>query len=213
MTKLLLATGIILAMTACDERVGRGIHAPIVKTKVIYIEKQGHAPIQKEQEDVALVQDVPILEEELPVLPTPTELKESMPTKKGMNKKDKLLISPISTKGLDIANIRISNSPERTRLVFDSYSHGKKSSASGAYNYKYDASKKSIILTLKEYQEVSALGNAKARNYHNSIVKKIYLDNKDTNTIKSIIALKKDAKVNVFDIKEPGRIVIDIFPR
>ena len=200
-------------MTACDERVGRGIHAPVVKTKVIYVEKQSLAPTQKEQEDVALVQDVPILEEELPILPAPTELKESMTTEKGMNKKNNILTSPTSTKGLDIANIRISNSPERTRLVFDSYSHGKNSSASGAYSYKYDASKKSIILTLKDYQDVSALGNNKVRNYHNSIVKKIYLDNKNTNTIKCIIALNKDAKVNVFDIKEPGRIVIDIFPR
>jgi len=197
MRNIVLSSLIVFGFTACDERVGRGIKAPTPTPLTL------QKPQQKtENEKVMVVNDVPILEDELPTLPTPTDRSEPIAMEK-------------STSGLDIANIRISNSPERTRLVFDSYTSGAKASVSGAYDYKYDASKKSIMLTLKDYKSLSALGSSKTRTYPaTSLVKKIYLsDTTQANTIKCVIVLRNDANVKVFDIKEPGRIVIDISPR
>ena len=220
MTKLLLAAVVLFAMTACDERVGRGIKAPTpMPLSMQSTEEMTEDVTEKEMptlpqsEEVVVMNDVPILEDELPTLPTPTELEEPITTEKGMAKVSKVVTSPTSTKGLDIADIRISSSPERTRLVFDSYNNGTKTSVSGAYSYSYDVAKKIITLTLTGYKNISALDNAKTRNYHGLVVKKIYLANKGTDTLKCIIALKKDANINIFDINEPARIVIDIFPR
>jgi len=223
MTKVVLASVILLGFTACDERVGRGIKAPTPmplsmqvaqeNTEENYVEKE--IPILVQSEEVVVVNDVPILEDGLPTLPAPTDMNKPIDMEKGIHKSKKAPTFSKATSGLDIANIRISNSPERTRLVFDSYTAGAKASVSGAYSYNYDASKKSIILTLKDYKSISALESSKTRTYQaSSLVKKIYLQNTSTaNTIKCVIVLRGDANINVFDIKEPGRIVIDISPR
>ena len=181
MTKLVLASVVLLGFTACDERVGRGIKAPTPmplsmkiaqeNTEEDYVEKE--IPIIAQSEAVVLVNDVPILEDELPTLPTPTDIAEPIAMEKGMHKSKKVPTFTKDTSSLDIANIRISNSPKRTRVVFDSYTAGSKASVSGLYNYHYDASKKSITLTLKDYKSISALGSSKTRTYPAaSLVKK-----------------------------------------
>jgi len=212
MTKLILAGAVLLGLSACDERVGRGIKAPTPKPLTIKTQQNTEKmPMRSQNEEIMVANDVPILEEELPIL-TPTVITEEndMPESKQVSRS-----TQSSGSDLDIANIRISNSPERTRLVFDSYTSGAKASVSGAYNYKYDASKKSITLTLKDYKSLSALGSSKTRTYPaTSLVKKIYLSNTtQANTIKCVIVLRNNVSVKVFDIKEPGRIVIDISPR
>jgi len=223
MTKLVLASVVLLGLTACDERVGRGIKAPTPMplsmqvaqehTEENYAEKEMPALVQSEE--VVVVNDVPILENELPTLSTSTNTSEPIAMEKGMHKNKQVPTFSKGTSGLDIANIRISNSPQRTRVVFDSYTAGAKASASGVYSYNYDASKKSISLTLRDYKSLSALGSSKTRTYTASgLVKKISLQNtSQANGIKCVIALRNNASVKVFDIKEPGRIVIDISPR
>lgn len=222
MTKLVLAGVVWLGFTACDERVGRGIKAPTAMplsmqeaqkhTQKDYVKKEMPVPVQSEE--TLVVKDIPILEDELPILSTVQDISEPIVSEKGVHKSKKIPTFTEGTSSLDIANIRISNSPERTRVVFDTYTAGSKASVSGLYSYHYDASKKSITLTLKDYKSISALGSSKTRTYPAAnLVKNIYLQNTtQANTIKCVIALRDDASVHVFDIKEPGRIVIDISP-
>ena len=213
MIKLLLAGTILFAMTACDERVGRGIKVPTPMPLTMQTQKpvEVQAPVHVEpvqKEELPVLNAVPILEDELPTLPTPVNIKESVAVEKGFTKP-----KVTDNNAFDIANIRISNSPKRTRIVLDSYTSGVKSSMAAAYTYSYNAPKKSITLTLNGYDHISALGKDKELTYHGMSVKNITLDSTEASTIKCVIALKKDSDIKVFDIKEPGRIVIDILPR
>lgn len=202
MTKVVLAGIVLLSFTACDERVGRGIQAPVLPSMTINTEESDEAPTHIYGEEVVVVNDIPILEDDL----------STLATEKGLENRSKISTAIGNSQGLDIANIRISNSLERTRVVFDSYDSGVKASSSGSYTYTYNPSQKNIILTLKGYSNISALGSSKVRTYpHSSLVKKISVDNgKDTGDIVGIITLRENADIKIFDIKEPGRIVVDI---
>ncbi|MBA1419408.1 MAG: hypothetical protein FAF03_00695 [Epsilonproteobacteria bacterium] len=70
------------------------------------------------------------------------------------------------------------------------------------------------MLTLNGYRHFTALGKTKMRTFSsNSIIKKIYLvPYKDDSGFQCNIDLRKAASINAFDLKEPGRIVIDIMP-
>ena len=116
---------------------------------------------------------------------------------------------------LDIGSIRISQNEKRVRLVFDSYiwngsdeSMGDKSDHVGRYSFSYDPNKALIVAKINGYRGFSA----KIPDFsHQHIVEKIYfVEALDDNIYKFYIKLRHNAPVRVFDLSNPGRIVVDI---
>jgi len=117
--------------------------------------------------------------------------------------------------GLDIGTIRESETKNHARLVFDSYKWndtteylGDKVNQVGSYTFDYDPDKLLITVVLHGYSAFSAnLPKFSSK----SIVEKIYLDKYlDDNGYKFYIKLRYDSEVKLFDLKNPGRIVVDI---
>ena len=118
--------------------------------------------------------------------------------------------------GLDIAKIRQSKEGEdKLRLVFDihkqsvkSGSLGEPSKRVGSYNFIYYPEKNLITAIVSGYRAFSA---SLPKFSSSSIVEKIYMDKYlDDSGYKFHIKLKDDAKVKVFDLQNPARIVVDI---
>jgi len=117
--------------------------------------------------------------------------------------------------GLDIGTIRTSETKNHARLVFDSYKWndtteylGDKVNEVGSYTFDYDPDRLLITVVLHGYRAFSAeLPKFSSK----SIVEKIYLDKYlDDNGYKFYIKLRYDSEVKLFDLKNPGRIVVDI---
>ena len=226
MHKFLLPLIVLLSLTACHER--RGPEPETSKlTEKIFTSSQTveettveetsittkNKAVESNENDTVLV-DIPMLEEELPTIPLPEEERVSKPTAK-FTERNKNISTGIITDGLNMKEIRVSQSPARTRIVFDSYSTANtKASTSGHYTFKYDAKKHRITLIVNGYRNFTALGLNKTRTFSaNSMIEKIYLvPYKDDSGFQCNIDLRKGAKVNAFDLKAPGRIVIDIVP-
>ena len=117
--------------------------------------------------------------------------------------------------GLDIGTIRVSYKGDSTRIVFDSYQWnqtseylGEKVNKVGAYDFNYNPDKLLITATINGYRGFSA---ALPKFSRDSVVEKMYLDEYlDDSGYKFYIKLKFDAKVKIFDLNNPGRIVMDI---
>ena len=123
--------------------------------------------------------------------------------------------------GLDMATIRIGKSSDYTSIIFDSYQFEgketlptKKASTSGTYLFTYEPSKKRIIGLIDGYAAFSALLNNQRELFSdNEIVKNIYvLKHLGNDGIKFVIKLRKNVRVNIFDVKNPGRIIVNLFP-
>jgi len=225
MHRLLLFVAVLLSLTACHERRGPEPETSKLTDKMFTssqtdVETTGEErntpkteieAVEANSEDTKLI-DVPMLEEELPTIPLPVEESVSKPTAQFTERKKS---GGTITDGLTMKEIRISQNPKRTRVVFDSYNDAnEKASVSGRYAFKYDAKAHRIVLTVNGYRHFTALGKGKMRTFSaNSIIKKIYLvPYKDDSGFQCNIDLRKGAKVNAFDLKAPGRIVIDIMP-
>jgi len=116
---------------------------------------------------------------------------------------------------LDIGSIRISQNEKSVRLVFDSYvwnssdkSMKAKANHVGRYNFSYDPNKALIVAKINGYRGFSAKIPDFSRQH---IVEKIYFGEalKD-NMYKFYIKLRHNVPVRVFDLSNPGRIVVDI---
>ena len=123
--------------------------------------------------------------------------------------------------GLDMATIRIGKSSDYTSIIFDSYQYEgkqdlptKKASSSGTYLFTYEPSKKRIIGLIDGYKAFSALLSDQRELFKdNTIVENIYvLKQLGNDGIKFIIKLRKNVRVNIFDVKNPGRIIVNLFP-
>ena len=123
--------------------------------------------------------------------------------------------------GLDMATIRIGKSSDYTSIIFDSYKYEggkdiptKKASNSGTYLFTYEPSKKRIIGLIDGYKAFSALLSDQRDLFKdNTIVENIYvLKQLGNDGIKFIIKLRKNVRVNIFDVKNPGRIIVNLFP-
>jgi hypothetical protein len=217
MHKLTLSLIVILSLNACKER-----HGPQPATSKftgdVFSQMNGDSltEVEESQEEVrqiesenVIVEDIPVLEDDLPVLPIPKETMEN-------TSENSLSTSGGTiTDGLDVADIRISQSAERTRIVFDSYSSKTtKASVSGHYTATYKPELDRIELIVSGYRHFSALGESRSRMFPaNSIIKEIYLTKMlDDSAFQCNIDLNAKANVKTFDLKEPGRIVIDILP-
>ena len=117
--------------------------------------------------------------------------------------------------GLDIAKIRQSQDGDVLRLVFDTYKVSTKSGTLGvpskrvgSYSFVYYPEKYLITAIVGGYRAFSA---SLPKFSSSSIVEKIYMDKYlDDSGYKFHIKLRDDAKVKVFDLQNPARIVVDI---
>ena len=184
MTKTLLALFIVLSLTACHERKGPEpetskfteqlfTSSPTnTLTEEVPLKEKGTVENIKTKTDEKenLIQEIPILEDNLPVLVTPIVIETEKQTFRGGKRSD----------GLNMKSIRSSHNKTHTRLVFDTYASNAKATQSGSYIFTYDPLKKQISAVVNGYRKFSAL------------------------------SFNKAASVNVFELKYPARIVVDI---
>jgi len=126
-----------------------------------------------------------------------------------------------SVNGLDLAKIDIMRSPNHTSLVLHSYlwaGYNNKSIQTspyiGRYAFQYEEQTRRIMATLYGYNAVSALLHIQKELNKSSLVKNIYIDRylgKDT--VKFIIELNQPVKIKIFNLKYPGRIILNIYPK
>ena len=123
--------------------------------------------------------------------------------------------------GLDMATIRIGKSSDYTSIIFDSYQYeesgdlpSQKASSSGNYLFTYEPKKKRIVGLIDGYKAFSALLNDQHELFSdNTIVENIYVvEHLGNDGIKFIIKLRKNVRVNIFSVKNPGRIIVNLFP-
>ena len=213
MTKNLLALVIVFSLTACHER--RGPEPEISKyTEELFTGSKEDTPKEDAvKKDNKVIEDIPVLDDTLPILSIDEET--SVPVMIPTVEKQPSKTAKTTTSGRNIKTLRVSEGIDRTRIVFDCYvSNQEKASSVGNYTFNYAKKQKRITLLFSNYHAFSALGESKVRTFSKaSIIKKIYLTKSiHPSSFQCQIDLNKDAKVKVFDIKEPGRIVIDISP-
>ena len=121
--------------------------------------------------------------------------------------------------GLDIGMVRLGQGSTYTRLIFDSYKWEgyaqipvQKVPDSGTYIFTYEPKYKRITAILDGYQAFSALvGNHDDLYHDNDMVKTIHIDEYlDRSGYKFTIELKQEADVNIFELHNPARIIIDM---
>jgi len=120
---------------------------------------------------------------------------------------------------LDLAMIRLGENNETERLVLDSYKRSNathtpsiKAKKSGRYQMSYSPSQHRITATLHGYNALSALNKNEVKRFPASryIQEIILLSHPDPERYTFAIVLKRDAAVNIFELQDPARIVIDI---
>ncbi|NOR55939.1 MAG: hypothetical protein GQ531_06995 [Sulfurovum sp.] len=125
-----------------------------------------------------------------------------------------------SSDGLDMHKIRASANSAKTRLVFESYLWNvdknrptTQANNSGNYLITYDSEARTITALINGYRAFSALTGVKTASFPaGSMIKNIkLLPYMDDSGYKFTINIKEDAQVKVFELKNPGRIVVDIF--
>ena len=127
-----------------------------------------------------------------------------------------------SSKRLDMANIRIAKSDDYTTLIFDSYQwRGYNQEAteiakeSGNYEFEYEPKKNRIVAVIHGYTSFSALLGDQSQLFKSSdVIKNIYIDRYiGDESIKFIIKLKKPIQMTVQNMKNPGRIILNLYPQ
>jgi len=205
-SKYVLSISLLLLLTACHERRVE----PAVPLKTLL-----NNTLDETTDNQKIIEEIPILSGDgeeiiLPILDiVPEEL--DAPYQVPQSRHKQIFTGGIITDGLDMKTIRASQNQERTRLVFDSYRFSEKASQSGKYIFTYTPSKKQITAVINGYRKISALNNRtfSKTNIVRNITKEKYLDDSG---FKFNINLKRPASVNVFELKEPARIVVDITP-
>jgi hypothetical protein len=120
------------------------------------------------------------------------------------------LNSVVVHNGLDVVKIREGRHEGYVRLVFDVYAHGKPAQRVGQYEAYYVPSKQDIVVTLYGYEKFSAPLPSFP---HNSVIEQIYFEQYPANKgFKFHIKLREEAKVRIFDLENPARLVFDIKP-
>jgi hypothetical protein len=204
--KYLLSISILLLLTACHERRVE----PSVPLETLL---KNTLNTSTETEETS--SEIPTIESEeneviLPILDiVPEESTTYSVTQQSTDKK--IFKGGIITDGLDMKTVRASQNDERSRLVFDSYLSNEKAAQSGNYTFTYNPSKKQITAVINGYRKLSALNGRtfSDTNIVKNIKKESYLDDSG---FKFTINLKHSASVNVFELKFPARIVVDITP-
>ena len=111
---------------------------------------------------------------------------------------------------LDVQQIREGKHGDYVRLVFDIYDAGEKAKNVGDYSAKYYREKNDITVVLNGYRKFSASLPSFSVN---SPIEQIYFENYlDDSAYKFHLKLRDDAKVRIFDLQNPARLVFDIKP-
>ena len=112
--------------------------------------------------------------------------------------------------GLDVVRIREGKHEGYIRLVFDMYDGSKPAKTVGRYDAKYDSAKKDISVILHGYQNFSA--PLPSFPYY-SVIEQIHFDQYPKNKgFKFHIKLRENAKVKIFTLPNPARLIFDIKP-
>ena len=185
---------------------------PIVSTPIKENTPQESMPVQTPS-SASIVEDIPILEDDLPVIPEPILIEETRPVPSSLTNK-LTFKGGVITDGLDMKTIRSSQNNARTRLVFDSYTSNGTATQSGNYTFTYNPSKKQITAVLNGYRKFSAMTAQRTRTFpSNSTLKNIKMERyMDDSGFKFSINLNKSVSVNIFELKSPARIVVDVTP-
>jgi hypothetical protein len=121
-------------------------------------------------------------------------------------------VGGIKSRDLDVQKIRVGRHDGFMRMVFDIAYADEEGRADevGSYHIDYMPSHKDIEITIDGYADFSA---TLPKFSSKSIVKEIY---QAQNTVKGryklILELKEDAKIRVFNLKKPAKLVLDIKP-
>ncbi len=199
-------------------------HYPTLKLKEKSLEKQKNIlskiPIVNKLSDstLSVLHKIPIVKD---VLPKGSKISNRRLGKKFYINNVKSFSGGTPIDGLDIGMVRLGQSHYYTRLIFDSYKWEgyaqtpiEKVNDSGTYLFTYEPSKKRIVGILDGYQAFSALVGDHSDLYKgNTMVKTIHIDEYlDKSGFKFTIELKQEAQVNVYELHNPARIVIDLAP-
>jgi hypothetical protein len=112
--------------------------------------------------------------------------------------------------GLDVRNIREGKHDDYMRLVFDIYHANEQAKKVGQYTAKYYESRDDIVVTLKGYNKFTA---ALPSFSVSSPVEQLYFERyHEENAYKFHIKLREHAKVRIFALENPARLVFDIKP-
>ncbi len=239
MKQTILPLFLLLALTACQERNTVTAPVPAQAEKIdipsiatpIQAEKieTPSLPVTKKPQEAIIekitppIIDSPIVEKPtIPVVKKPKIVPNTQVKRKThVKSKTEVFSGGTITDGLDIGIIRLGKEGTTTRLVFDSFkwnidtkTPSVRSHESGYYTFTYNPQNRRITAVVDGYRGFSALRPGKERLFKSSkMVKKIYLEKYfDDSGYKFTIELKQNAKVNVFDLKAPGRIIVDISP-
>lgn len=110
--------------------------------------------------------------------------------------------------GLEVKSIREGRHEDYIRLVFDVYDGSQSAYAVGDYKANYNPNSNNITVVLNGYRKFTA--SLPSFSY-NSEIEQIYFDKYlDDSGYKFHIKLRDNAKVRVFDLKNPARLVFDI---
>jgi len=111
---------------------------------------------------------------------------------------------------LDVMKIREGKHEGYLRLVFDVYDKGQPAQIVGQYDAKYSSSKNNIAVILYGYQKFSAPLPSFPLS---SSIEQIYFEQYPENQgFKFHIKLRENAKVKIFELKNPARLIFDIKP-
>jgi hypothetical protein len=200
MKKTILPLFLLLVFTGCNERNSLSAPAP--------------SPA------AASTAPTPLPDDEL-VIEQPKIIENTNIVHVEKEKKVETFSGGIMVDGLDIGTIRLGKEEKTTRLIFDSFKWNTNSRIpsirayeSGYYTFTYEPEKRRIIAILDGYRGFSALHKAKVRRFGaNTMIDKLTIDKYlDDSGLKFTITLKQNAKVNIFDLTAPGRIIIDMTP-
>ena len=226
MRQTILPLFLLLVFTGCNER--NSLSAPIptlLPADEIVIEQPKIIENTDMLKAPKVVKSPKVVKEKYKVekvKPTVKKVAKKHPKVQSYTKsKQEIFSGGIMTDGLDIGTIRLGKEGTTTRLVFDCYKWNINSNTpsiraheTGYYTFTYEPKKRRITAIINGYRGFSALHKAKVRTFgSNPMVRKLTMEKYlDDSGFKFTIELKKNAKVNVFDLKAPGRIIVDIFP-
>ena len=224
MKKTLLPILLLLALTACNERRYSTITSPSVPEATIAAEPEIETnidTIKKPKVNHTTTVQPTIQSTVEPTVQPTVEPKTKPKVKTNTKHKIQTFAGGTVTDGLDMGIIRLGKEGSTTRLVFDSFKWNSntrtpsvRSHDSGSYTFRYNPQNRRITAIVNGYRSFSALQMGKARLFgSNEMVRKIYLEKYlDDSAYKFTIELKRNANVNVFELKGPGRIIVDISP-
>jgi hypothetical protein len=213
---------LLLVLTGCNERnsLSAPTPAPLPADEIVIeqpkiIEHTDMIKVPKVVKEKSMVEEVEAVEKVKKIA------KKYPKVQSYTKRKQEIFSGGIMTDGLDIGTIRLGKEGTTTRLVFDSYKWNTHSNTpsiraheTGYYTFTYEPKKRRITAIINGYRGFSALHNAKVRTFgSNPMVRKLTMEKYlDDSGFKFMIELKQNAKVNVFDLKAPGRIIVDISP-